>query len=61
MQDKEQWKELCNQASVEQDPKKLMALVTEITRLLEEKQKRLNSMRLKNDTSTNQRGIEPSD
>ena len=35
--------ELCKQAAVEQDPKKLMALVTEINRLLEEKEQRLKS------------------
>jgi hypothetical protein len=33
--------ELCQQASVEQDPEKLMELITEITRLLDEKQTRL--------------------
>jgi len=31
------WRELCAQAAVEQDPKKLLALVTEITRLLGKK------------------------
>jgi hypothetical protein len=41
MKDKARWVELCEQASVEQDPKKLMELVREITRLLDEKQERL--------------------
>ena len=41
MKDKERWRKLCEQAAVEQDPKKLMVLVTEITRLLDEKQERL--------------------
>jgi hypothetical protein len=41
MKDKARWLELCEQASVEQDPKKLMTLVAEITRLLDEKQERL--------------------
>lgn len=43
MQDeqKEQWMHLCEQAAQEQNPEKLMALVREITRLLDEKQKRL--------------------
>ena len=41
MKDKERWRELCEQAAVEQDPEKLMELVAEITRLLDEKQKRL--------------------
>jgi len=33
----ERWRELCEQASVEQDPEKLLELVTEINRLLDEK------------------------
>jgi hypothetical protein len=39
----ERWRELCAQAAVEQDPEKLMELVKEITRLLEEEQKRAKS------------------
>jgi hypothetical protein len=38
---KERWKVLCEQAAVEQDPKKLHELIREINRLLEEKQTRL--------------------
>lgn len=34
---------LCEQAAQEQDPEKLMLLVQEITRLLDEKQERLKS------------------
>ena len=46
MQDKkERWMELCEQAAVEQDPKKLIALTTEINRLLGEKQTRLDGLR----------------
>jgi hypothetical protein len=41
MKDKPRWEELCRQASVEQDPKKLMELVKEIDRLLSEKHDRL--------------------
>jgi hypothetical protein len=41
MKDKEHWTELCRQAAVEQDPKKMLRLVTEINRLLAEKQDRL--------------------
>ena len=41
MKDKPHWMELCQQAAVEQDPKKLLDLVTEINRLLDEKQSRL--------------------
>jgi hypothetical protein len=41
MQDnKERWMELCAQASIEQDPERLLALVEEINRLLEDKQRR---------------------
>jgi hypothetical protein len=39
---KERWRELCEQAAIEQDPGKLSELVAEIDRLLEEKQKRLS-------------------
>jgi hypothetical protein len=38
---KERWMELCAQAAVEQDPKKLIKLVAEINDLLEEKERRL--------------------
>ncbi len=38
---KEQWTLLCEQAAVEQDSGKLMALIDEIDRMLEEKEKRL--------------------
>jgi len=41
----ERWKELCKQASVEQDPDKLSELVTEINRLLKEKADRLKALR----------------
>jgi|HubBroStandDraft_2_1064218.scaffolds.fasta_scaffold3342597_1 hypothetical protein len=38
---KERWMELCARAAVEQDPQKLMELVSEINDLLEEKERRL--------------------
>jgi len=41
MKDNPRWEELCRQASVEQDPEKLMELVKEVDRLLGEKQERL--------------------
>jgi hypothetical protein len=41
MQDKEQWHKLCERAAYEQDPDKLLELVSEINRLLEEKEQRL--------------------
>ena len=44
MKDKERWMELCQQASVEQDPKKLMILIAEIDRLLQEKEQRLKAI-----------------
>jgi hypothetical protein len=37
----ERWRTLCEQAAVEQDPKKLGELVKEINQLLDEKSKRL--------------------
>jgi hypothetical protein len=40
-ENKERWRVLCEQAAVEQDPEKLHKLVTEINRLLEEKEARL--------------------
>jgi hypothetical protein len=39
---KERWRDLCEQAALEQDPRKLSELVAEIDRLLEDKQNRLN-------------------
>jgi hypothetical protein len=38
---RERWMHLCEEAALEQDPEKLMELVREINRLLEEKEKRL--------------------
>ena len=43
---KERWRELCEQAAIEQDPRKLSELVAEIDRLLEEKQNRLSKASL---------------
>ena len=37
----ERWRKLCEQAAVEQDANKLMELVEEINRLLDEKAERL--------------------
>jgi hypothetical protein len=37
-QAKEDWLELCQQAAVEQDPEKLLALTREICRLLKERE-----------------------
>ncbi|HEX3319711.1 MAG TPA: hypothetical protein VHR84_03330 [Terriglobales bacterium] len=38
---RERWEELCAQAADEQDSQKLLELVKEINRLLEEKEQRL--------------------
>jgi hypothetical protein len=38
---KERWQELCAQAAIEQDPKKLVELAKEINDLLEAKERRL--------------------
>ena len=40
---KERWEILCEQAAIEMDPDKLLRLVQEINRLLEEKQRRLTA------------------
>lgn len=40
-QDNEKWMQLCEMAAVEQDPNKLLALVTEINRLLTEREEKL--------------------
>lgn len=40
-QNAELWRELCAQAAVERDPVKLMQLVSEINRMLLEKEERL--------------------
>jgi hypothetical protein len=45
---KERWKVLCEQAAIEQDPKKLHELIREINDLLEAKE-----ARLKNNSPTN--------
>jgi hypothetical protein len=43
--DKEEWMKLAEQASAEQDPDKLVALVQEINRLIDEKTARLDALR----------------
>jgi hypothetical protein len=40
-QQKERWKELCELAAQEQNPERLMELVAEINRILEQKEQRL--------------------
>jgi len=43
----ERWKQLCEQAAVEQDPEKLLRLTPEINRLLDEKEERPKNLPLK--------------
>jgi UDP-N-acetylglucosamine 2-epimerase len=38
---KEAWRHVCEQAAIEHDPDKLMELVSQINRMLEEKENRL--------------------
>ena len=40
-ENEERWKDLCRQASVEQDPRKLSELIKEINELLAKKQDRV--------------------
>ena len=42
---KQEWMRLCQLASKEQDPEKLMELVREITRLLEERETAMKAKR----------------
>jgi hypothetical protein len=51
MQEKtERWYQLCQQAAVEQDAQKLLALIGEICALLEEKEAQLNRKRDNDET-----------
>jgi hypothetical protein len=45
LKDKERWKALCEQAAFEQDSDKLLELVQEINRLLNEKTSRANKQK----------------
>jgi hypothetical protein len=47
LDDTERWMELCALAAEEQDSVKLLALTQEITRLLDEKARRINGQILK--------------
>lgn len=44
-ENKQEWMRLCELASKEQDPEKLMELVREITRLLEEREAAMKAKR----------------
>jgi hypothetical protein len=43
---KEEWMQLCEQAAIEQNSERLMALITEINRMLDEKEQRLKRRNL---------------
>ena len=45
----EQWRALCEQAAIEQDPEKLMRLVEQINRLLDEQEQRLRDQHANSD------------
>jgi len=47
---RERWQNLCAKAADEQDPQKLLELVKEITRLLDEKEQRLAGRQVRADT-----------
>ena len=42
---KARWMQLCEMTATERDPKKLLEIVEEINRLLEEKEQRLSKLR----------------
>ena len=49
MKNKPHWMELCEEASVETDHEKFMALINEISRLLDEKEAQLRPAPTKSD------------
>jgi len=44
---KRRWSDLCGEAEVEEDPKKLQKLAEQITRILDEERARLNDLQIK--------------
>jgi hypothetical protein len=55
-QKKERWRELCEQAAIEQDPEKLHELVKEIVRVLEAKEQGFQQRRSSSDSTTQTAG-----
>jgi hypothetical protein len=47
----EEWKQFCQQAAVEQDPKKLLELTRRINELLDAKQDRIDNLQKASDRS----------
>jgi len=58
MRNKERWQELCELAAVEQDSEKLLVLVQEINRLLDDKRNRLLNKQSEANESKTQSGID---
>lgn len=56
---KERWMELCERASHEQDPTKLMQLVEEINRLLEQREQKLKPNKSETNDSGEGHGFKP--
>jgi hypothetical protein len=50
---REHWQKLCQLAADEQNPEELMRLVTEINRLLDEKEKRLKAQQERSNEKQN--------
>jgi len=50
----ERWRALCEQAAVEQDPARLMELISQINKMLEEKEQRL--LRQENERMSHEAG-----
>lgn len=55
-QQKERWRELCELAAQEQNPERLMELVTEINRILEQEEQRRVAARKQEAENENPRG-----
>jgi len=54
-ENRELWYQYCKRAAIEQDPEKLLELVKEINRLLEEKEQRLKESQKHNDSTKGNR------
>jgi hypothetical protein len=53
MTDSEKWKELCAEAAAEKDPQRLLELVQEINRILEEQENKRKRSTLLSDATYN--------
>ena len=48
--DKRRWRDLCEEAEVEEDPRKLQKLTNQIMRILNDQQKRLKTLEADEDS-----------